>query len=213
MYSALVKKDFDILFRGNVVILFVQMLFILIIISANMGVIGYGAMATAFGWQLLMSVSAKEKANNSLGLLIAISYEKAKIITTRYMSAMLAFLGVTVIYELLALITNIFHIGILRMLTPELFFITMCAYAMFISITLPLYFKFDDTIVRGISLFLIMAVIMVGFLLWDLTDIGSKLSTLTFLKDNIIVISIVITIISLVVSRKITMKIFRKMEF
>jgi hypothetical protein len=213
MYLSLVKKDFDIVLRGNIGILLAQLLFILIIISVNMGVIGYGVMATAFGWHLLMSVSAKEKQNNSLALLIAMPYEKGKIITTRYVTPMLGFAGLTVIYGVLASLVNTININMLKLLTPEVFLTTMCAYAVFISITLPLYFKFDDTVVRGVSIFLILGVTIVGFLMWDTTDIGAKISAMTFFAHNFKVICIIVTIVSLVISRNITLKLLEKMEF
>ncbi|MFA9376959.1 MAG: ABC-2 transporter permease [Lachnotalea sp.] len=213
MYWSLVKKDFEIAFCENIGIIVVQMLFILIIISVNMGVMGYGVMATAFGWQLLMGVSVKEKKNNSLALLITMPYEKGKIITTRYISAMFGVVGATVIYEGLAFITNMININVLKMLTPEILLTTVCAYALFIGITLPLYFKFDDTVVRGVSLFLIMGVNIVGFLLWDHTNIISIISEMSFITNNYKVILILVTIVSLVISRKITLILFEKMEF
>lgn len=212
MYLSLIKKDFAIVLRGNIAILLVQLLFILIIISVNMGVIGYGVMATAFGWQMLMSVSAKEKENNSLGLLIAMPYERGKIITSRYISTILGFLAMTVVYEVVAILGNTLHANLFKMLTPDIFLVSMCSYALFISITLPLYFKFDDTIVRGISLFLIMAVTMGGFILWDLIGIEIK-GIMTIAMNNIEIISIVVMIISLWASRNITLLLFKKMEF
>lgn len=212
MYLSLVKKDFAIVLRGNIGILLVQLLFILTIISLNMGVIGYGVMASAFGWQLLMSVSAKEKENNSLGLLIAMPYERNKIITSRYISAILGFLTMTVIYEIVAILANIIYAGLFKMLTPEIFLITMCSYILFISITLPLYFKFDDTIVRGISLFMIMAVTMGGFALGDMIGVYFK-GIIAFAINNIVLVSIVVMVLSLWVSRNITLSMFKKMEF
>lgn len=212
MYLSLVKKDFAIVLRGNIAILLVQLFFILIIISLNMGVIGYGAMATAFGWQLLMSVSTKEKENNNLGLLVAMPYERGKIITSRYISAILGFVAMTAIYEVFAILANILHTNLLKMLTPEIFLVSMCAYVLFISITLPLYFKFDDTVVRGISLFLIMAVMMGGFILWDIIGIQLK-GIFAIAMNHIELISIVVMIISLWISRNITLSLFKKMEF
>jgi hypothetical protein len=212
MYLSLVKKDFAIVLRGNIAILLAQLLFILIIISLNMGVIGYGVMATAFGWQILMSVSAKEKENNCLGLLIAMPYERNKIITSRYVSAILGFLAMTVIYEIIAVFANVIFAGLFKMLTPEIFLVTMCSYVLFISITLPLYFKFDDTVVRGISLFMIMAVTMGGFLLWRVISINlNRIMEIVF--NNIELITICVMILSLWVSRNITLSMFKKMEF
>ncbi|OYP09836.1 hypothetical protein CG709_09295, partial [Lachnotalea glycerini] len=129
MYLSLVKKDFKIVLRGNLGILVAQMLFILIIISVNMGIVGYGVMVTAFGWQLLLSVSTEEKKSRSLALLIAMPYEKGKIITTRYVSPMLGFAGITLIYEGLALITNMNDFFIIKPLTYDGIAITMCANA------------------------------------------------------------------------------------
>lgn len=213
MHLSLVKKDFDIVFCGNVVILLAQMIFILIIISVNMGEMGYGVMVTAFGWQILMSVSAKEKGNNCLGLLIAMPLEKGKIITTRYITTMISFVGITIFYEVLAIIVNVFHFSLFKPLTPEVFFTTLCVYALFISITLPLYFKFDDTVVRGISLFLIMAVTMVGYALWDIMELGNRIGAIVVLQQNYILISLVLTVVSLVISRNITFELFKNMEF
>jgi ABC-2 type transport system permease protein len=213
MYLSLVKKDFDLVFQENSGIIIAQMFFILIIISVNLGIVGYGVMATSFGWQLLMSVSTKEKENHSLALLISMPYEKGKIITTRYVSTMAALLGITLIYQVIAWLTNMFNIPLFAMLTSEIVLTTMCAYALFISITLPLYFKFDNSTVIVFSMILILGVTMVGLLLWDRTDICTRIEAIHVVNEHFKIICIVVTIISLVISRNISLQLFKKMEF
>ncbi|RDY31070.1 ABC-2 transporter permease [Lachnotalea glycerini] len=213
MYLSLVKKDFKIVLRGNLGILVAQMLFILIIISVNMGIVGYGVMVTAFGWQLLLSVSTEEKKSRSLALLIAMPYEKGKIITTRYVSPMLGFAGVTLIYEGLALITNMNDFFIIKPLTYDVIAITMCAYALFISITVPLYLILSDSVVRGITIFLILGTVWIGYFLWNNINIRNSLLTMTFITNHFHIVCIIVSIISLVISRTISLQIFKKIEY
>jgi ABC-type transport system involved in multi-copper enzyme maturation permease subunit len=209
---SLVRKDFGIVLRGNLVVLCAQLLFILIMISFNMGVIGYGVMATAFGWQMLMSVSAKEKESHSIGLLISMPFGKRKIINSRYASTIIAFLVMSVIYEVFALLASFVTTSLLKPLNLEIFLTTMVAYIVFISITLPLYFRFDDTMVRGISLFLIMA-FTIGFFFFDMLLGTRLLDVFRGIERYRFGLCLVVIIGSLIASRNITLKMFENMEF
>lgn len=213
MYLSLIRKDFSVVFRENIGLIVMQQLFILIIISLNLGIIGYGVMATAFGWQILMTVAAKDKENHSLALLVSMPYEKETIINARYVSAMLGLLGVTAVYEVLAIITNILQISFLGTLNIQVILLTFFAYSIFISVTLPLYLVFEDSVVRGISLFMILATSMVGVWVWDKTDLRFLIASLESIREYYKIICTVVAVISLIVSRNITLHLFKKMEF
>lgn len=212
MYLSLIRKDFSVLFRGNVKLILLQMLFILFIISANLGIIGYSVMVTSFGWQLLMMVSLKDKMNHSLALLLSMPYDKKKIINARYASAIIGFFGVTIIYEVLVKVLTIFQISLLQPLTGKVVLLTFCAYTLFISLTIPLYLKFDDSIVKGISLFTILGVTVIGVLIWDKTNLRFALS-MTTLKEYFAMIEVVIILLSIFISRIVALKLFKRMEF
>lgn len=213
MYLSLIRKDYSVVLRDNIGLLLVQMLFILIIISVNLGIMGYGVMTVAFGWQILMTVSAKDKMNHSISLLLSMPYQKKSIVNARYISIMLGYIFATIFYIIIAKITNFFNVFLFTTLSKEVIFLTLCAYSMFVSITLPLYFKFEDTIVRGISLFSILGVTIFGVLIWDHTNIRFVIDSMTWLKEYYVILCMAVIVVSIFISRRVTLYLFDRMEF
>lgn len=213
MYLSLIRKDYSVVLRDNIGLLLVQMLFILIIISANLGIMGYGVMTVAFGWQILMTVSAKDKINHSMSLLLSMPFQKKTIVNARYMSVMLGYIFVTIFYITIAEITNFFQVFLFNRLSTEIFFSTLCAYSLFVSITLPLYLKFEDTIVRGISLFSILGVTICGVLIWDNTNIRVVIDSMNWLKEYYAILCVTVIVFSIAISRSVTLYLLERMEF
>lgn len=213
MYLSLIRKDYSVVLRDNIGLLLVQMLFILIIISSNLGIMGYGVMTVAFGWQILMTVSAKDKMNHSMSLLLSMPFQKKTIVDARYMSVMLGYVGVTIFYIAITELSNFFQIFLFKRLSMEVFLLTLCAYSLFVSITLPLYFKFEDSIVRGVSLFSILGVTICGVLIWDNTNLRFVIGSTTWLKENYIIICMAVIIFGIAISRNVTMYLLERMEF
>ncbi|WP_099467543.1 ABC-2 transporter permease [Konateibacter massiliensis] len=218
MNLALVKKDFRLVFRGNAALVILQMLFILTIISVNFSaigysIVGYSVMTVAFGWQILMTVSEKDKQNNSLALLTAMPFKRDNIVNSRYLSAMLGFFGITAAYEIFARLMTVFHISVFKTLDISTLLVTFSAYALFVSITLPLYLRFRDIVVRGISIFLILGSVIIGIRIWEATNISLVLLSIVWLREYYEVICIGIAATALFVSRAIALYLLQKMEF
>lgn len=213
MYLSLIRKDYSVVLRDNIGLLLVQMLFVLIIISSNLGIMGYGVMTVAFGWQILMTVSAKDKLNHSMSLLLSMPFQKKTIVNARYMSVMLGYVGVTIFYIAITELSNFFEIYLFKRLSIEVFFFTLCAYAVFVSITLPLYFKFEDSIVRGISLLSILGVTICGVLIWDNTNLRFVIGSMTWLKEYYAFICVAVIIFGIAISRSVTLYLIDRMEF
>lgn len=213
MYLSLVRKDYSIVLRDNIGLLLVQMLFILIIISSNLGIMGYGVMTVAFGWQILMTVSAKDKMNHSMSLLLSMPFQKKTIVNARYISVMLGYVGVTIFYIVISEMSNFLQIYLFKRISMEVILLTLCAYSIFVSITLPLYFKFEDSIVRGISLFSILGVTICGVLIWDNTNLRFVIASMTWLKENYAIICVAMIILGIAISRSVTLYLIDQMEF
>ncbi|KAB1440142.1 ABC-2 transporter permease [Candidatus Galacturonibacter soehngenii] len=213
MYLSLIRKDYSIVLRNNIGLLIAQMLFILIIVSTNLGIMGYAIMAVSFGWQILMTVSAKDKMNHSMSLLLSMPFQKKTIVNARYMSVMLGFAFVSLFYIVIVEITKFFHVFLFKPLSIEVFFLTLCAYSLFASVTLPLYLKFEDSVVRGISLFSILGVTILGVLIWDNTNIRFLIDSMTWLKEYYAIICVAVIFLSITISRSVSMYFFESMEF
>lgn len=213
MYLSLVRKDYSIVLRDNIGLLLVQMLFILIIISSNLGIMGYGVMTVAFGWQILMTVSAKDKMNHSMSLLLSMPFQKKTIVNARYISVMLGYVGVTIFYIVISELSNFLQVYLFKRISMEVILLTLCAYSLFVSITLPLYFKFEDSIVRGISLFSILGVTICGVLIWDNTNLRFIIASMTWLKENYAIICVAMIIFAIAISRSVTLYLIDQMEF
>lgn len=210
---SLIKKDFCVVLRQNFGLLLFQMLFVLVITSVNLGVVGYGVMATTFGWTILLTVSMKEKESNSIALLLSMPYEKKTIINARYVTAIIGFFLITILYEVLAIVTSLFQVALFTPLSMKVLESSLFAYALFISITLPLYFKYKDTTVRFISIILIFVSFYIGYLLWENQSFRNWITTIRISEGTYFIGCILLTVISLTISRNITWHLFSKMEY
>lgn len=161
MCFGLVRKDYKILFRQNFGTFFAQMLFILVLISANMGIMGYCVMAAGAGWAMLMTISIAEQQSQAIAYLISTPYSRLKIIISKYISTILLFLGVTVFYGIISELTQQMGVVLFPRLTLAVVVMTFISYMLFVSITLPLYFFLTDMTVRLISLGLILGTCLV----------------------------------------------------
>lgn len=161
MCFGLVRKDYKILFRQNFGTFFAQMLFILVLISANMGIMGYCVMAAGAGWAMLMTISIAEQQSQAMAYLISTPYSRPRIVISKYISTVLLFFVVTVFYGIISELTQRMGVPLFPRLTLSVVVMTFISYMLFVSITLPLYFFLTDMTVRLISLGLILGTCLV----------------------------------------------------
>lgn len=210
MCIGLIKKDLYEVFRNNFGMTLVQMMFILLIISMNMGIVGYAVLVCAFGWNMMLNISTNEKKYNTNIFITALPYDRKDIIKSKYVSLYLAFIASSLVYETIALITNILNIKFFELLSLDIVLIALMGYTVFISISIPLYLKFDDIIVRVFSILFIC----VGGVYINALTVSEGLSeSVSFIQKNINAVCLIITIINLVLSVKVSTKIFEKLEF
>lgn len=208
MMAALVRKDILLLLRNKFVTTVLMLLFLLVIIGVNMGVVAYYMMLLAGIWQLLLVTAAVEKKSGAAALLAATPYTCGKIATGRYMSALLLYAVLTLVYCAISLFSLVFP-GMLPLLTPYSAACGFLAASLFIAITLPLYVKFSEFVVRLISL----AIIMGGFFaLWSVR--GALLSFVAGISPLLFVaICVAAGIAALLISRAVTVAFMKKVEY
>lgn len=213
MYLSLIKKDFSIVLRQNSGIIIVQLLFILVVTSINLGIVGYGYCATAFAWHMLMTIAAKEKESHSLTLLLSMPFDKERIIRSRYYSTILGFVGISVFYEAIAVVTNALGFTFFKPIDVITLCTSFLAYALFVAITLPLYWMFEDSTVRIISIVILLGSAYIGFFLWNRASVREFLQSTLLAKDFYPVFAISVAVISLMISKSIMRYLFEQMEF
>ena len=213
MCLALVKKDLKILFAENVGILLVQILFILVITSMNLGIAGYFIMAIAAAWQMLMTVSAKEQSTGALALLLSASYSEFKIAASRYLSAVILFGIITAVYSLFAFLTGLMGVDLFLLPTWDNILMAFLSYMMFVCITLPMYFFLEDMTVRIISIALIIGVFFTVDYLIRFTNVAEILSGMEMLINYKQPGVLLLTAIATVISMALTTKILKRLEF
>ena len=158
MSLGLIRKDYKILFRQSFGTFLAQMLFILVVISANLGIMGYSVMAVGAAWYLLMNVCIAEQQSSALAYLISIPYSRLKIVISKYLSTLLIFVGITVFYGVLSELTQQLGLELFPRLSISVVGATFICYMLFVSITLPMYFFLSDMTVRLVSIGLILGV-------------------------------------------------------
>ena len=213
MCLALVKKDLKILFAENTGMLLVQFLFILVICSMNLGIAGYFILTVAAAWQMLMVVSAKEQSTGALALLLSASYSEFKIVGSRYLSAVILFVVITVGYSLLSFVTGQLGLDLFQDPTWDIILMAFLSYMMFVSITLPLYFFLEDMTVRIISIALIFGVFFTVYFLVRFTNVAAILSGMEMLNKFKLPGVLLLTAIVMVISMAVTTKILKRLEF
>lgn len=210
MCLGLIKKDLYVVFRNNFGMTLVQMLFILLIISMNLGIAGYGVLVCAFGWNMMLNISANEKKDNTNVFLTALPYDRRDIIKSKYISLYLAFAASSLAYWLLSSITNALNINFFAPLSLNIVLIVLMGYTVFISISIPLYLKFDDIVVRVFSILFICG----GGLSIGTMSGSEKLSKgISFIQENISVACVIIIAVSIFLSVRVSGKIFERLEF
>lgn len=213
MGVGLVGKDYKIILRENAGTFVVQMLFLLVMVSANLGILGYSTMVTAGAWFLLMNVSAAEHKNGALAYLVSTPYSRWKIIISRYVSSALLFVLLTVVYGIISAVIGMAGVGLFPMLTVPVVAGTFVYYMLFVSITAPMYFFLEDMTVRLVSVGMILGV---GFLM-AIIMFKTDLSTLAIILDAVPAWGApaggVLTAVSVVASVVVTKVFFDKLEF
>lgn len=179
MLRALFYKDYRLFIGNQVAELIIQHLFILVVISINLGVLGYSVYAVGGGWAFLMNVLIKEKNSSGKKMLYAASYQPWQLVVMHYITAFFHFFGLTGIYIAFSLVTNAVGISIFKMLTLPVFINTFLSYCFFIAITLPLYFILEDVMVQGISAILIIGSV---FLAMGIATVMGEVKVNQFLK-------------------------------
>lgn len=213
MGLGLVGKDYKIIFRENVGIFVVQMLFVLVLVSANLGILGYSIMAAADAWYLLMNVSASERKNGALAYLVSTPYSRWQIIISRYVSAALMFVLLTAVYAVISTVTGMAGIGLFPTLTVPVVTGTFVFYMMFVSITAPMYFFMEDMTVRLVSGGLILGVGFIMAIVMRKTELSTLAIILAKAPDWLAAAGGVLAAVSVTVSVVVTKVLFDKMEF
>ncbi len=208
MIAALVRKDMLLLVRNKFMTTVLMLLFLLVIIGINMGVMAYYMVLLGGIWQFLMVTSTVEKKSGAAALLATTPYTCARVVSGRYMSALLLYALLTLAYCAVSLVSLVFP-DVLPPLTPHSAAGGFLAAALFIAITLPLYMKFSELTLRLISLSLILGG---GSVLWVVREalqaFVSVLSTSLFVG-----ICLGGGVVSLLISRAVAVALMKKAEY
>lgn len=213
MISVLVYKDIKLLIKDNLLLLLGQCLLILILISANLGIVGYSMLTLALCWSYLMTVSAKEKVSKGNLLLIVTPYKKNQIILGKYITVFLLFCVVTVFYYCLSQNCRIINISLFEPLSWNVLAITGLSVSVFVGVTIPMYLKFDDSIVKIVSIIMLLGTLYIGYGVYKQLSVETVEKIMNWVNQYVAIISIITSILVLCISYIITLTLIKKTEY
>ena len=213
MIEALIYKDIKLMFKDNTLILVGQFLLVLIIISANLGIAGYSLLSVAICWTFLMNVSAKEKAAKGNILLLSTPYRKQQLIIAKYLTAYLLFISTTLIYFGISEVFKMIHVELFPQISYNVFFITLLSVSLFVGITLPMYLKLDDSIIKIVSSIMILGTFIIGYVVFKQLSAQAILELMNWTNKYLGLLSISISILAVIVSYIISFTLMSKTEY
>ena len=213
MIEALIYKDIKLLFKYNTLLLVGQFLLVLIIISANLGIAGYSLLSVGICWTFLMNVSAKEKAAKGNILLLSTPYRKQQLIIAKYLTAYLLFISTTLFYFAMSEIFKMIHVELFPQISCDVFFITLLSVSLFVGITLPMYLKLDDSIIKIVSSIMILGTFIIGYVVFKQLSAQAVLELMNWTNKYLGLLSISISILAVIVSYIISFTLMSKTEY
>lgn len=213
MCLALVRKDYKIIFRENFMTFVAQMIFILVIVSANLGIMGYSMLAVADGWYLLMNTCMADKNSSALAYLMSTPYSGLKIIFSKYLSAVLMFAAVSGIYAILSYFVRLLGFDLLPPLSVPAVCFTAIFYMLFISVTMPLYFFLQDMTVRIVSIFFILGVGFAAAILMRTADLTALIQKIEQFRPYLVPAGFLICTVFIAISAAVMKALFDRLEF
>ena len=213
MIEALIYKDIKLMFKDNILLLVGQFLCILIIITTNLGIAGYSILSVANCRTYLMNVSSKEKAAKGNILLLSTPYRKQELIIAKYLTAYLLFISTTLFYSGISEIFKMIHVELFPQISCDVFFITLLSVSLFVGITLPMYLKLDDSIIKIASSIMILGTFIIGYVVFKQLSAQVVLELMNWTNKYLGLLSIIISILAVIVSYIISFTIMSKTEY
>ena len=213
MIEALIYKDIKLMFKDNTLLLAGQFLFVLIIISTNLGIAGYSLLSAGICWTYLMNVSSKEKAAKGNILLLSTPYRKKELIIAKYLTAYLLFISTTLLYSGISEIFKMIHVELFPQISCDVFFITLLSVSLFVGITLPMYLKLDDSIIKIVSSIMILGTFIIGYVVFKQLSAQAILELMNWTNKYLGLLSISISILAVIVSYIISFTLISKTEY
>ena len=213
MIEALIYKDIKLMFKDNTLLLVGQFLFILIIISTSLGIAGYSILSAGICWTYLMNVSSKEKSSKGNILLLSTPYRKKELIIAKYLTAYLLFISTTLLYSGISEIFKMIHVELFPQISCDVFFITLLSVSLFVGITLPMYLKLDDSIIKIVSSIMILGTFIIGYVVFKQLSAQAILELMNWTNKYLGLLSISISILAVIVSYIISFTLISKTEY
>jgi len=213
MIEALIYKDIKLMFKDNTLLLVGQFLFILIIISTSLGIAGYSILSAGICWTYLMNVSSKEKSSKGNILLLSTPYRKKELIIAKYLTAYLLFISTTLLYSGISEIFKMIHVELFPQISCDVFFITLLSVSLFVGITLPMYLKLDDSIIKIVSSIMILGTFIIGYVVFKQLSAQAILELMNWTNKYLGLLSISISILAVIVSYIISFTLMSKTEY
>lgn len=208
MIAALVKKDCLLLLRNHFVAAVAALIFILIMLSANLGIVGYYMMVLAGIWQLLTIVSEMEKKTGAAALLAVTPYTRKTVVAGRYVSAMLFWAALTVVYLVISLALG--FSGFFPPLTLEIAARGFLGAALFTAVALPISIRLPLMAARFLTLFIVLGSM---FLVLGLRDtLAPWLVAVTLAPAARLLLCLAVGVAALALSRVAAVRLAARME-
>ena len=206
-----IKKDLAMI-KSNL-----KLLGILIVVYAIMGLMGKMDISFIIPFMCVMimiSTFSYDNYNKWDAYSISLPNGRTNSVKSKYITTILMTIIVSIITVILAFIISYVNT---KVINYEQILVTMFGTVfgtlLVLTVMYPIIYKFGVEKAR-IGIFLIVfGTVIIGSLLANYIDITNLLKSLSFLKDYLIIILIIITLIMVYASYKISEKIFTKKEF
>ena len=206
-----IKKDLAMI-KSNL-----KLLGILIVVYAIMGLMGKMDISFIIPFMCVMimiSTFSYDNYNKWDAYSISLPNGRTNSVKSKYITTILMTIIVSIITVILAFIISYVNT---KVINYEQILVTMFGTVfgtlLVLTVMYPIIYKFGVEKARIGIFIIVFGTVIIGSLLANYIDITNLLKSLSFLKDYLIIILIIITLIMVYASYKISEKIFTKKEF
>ena len=206
-----IKKDLAMI-KSNL-----KLLGILIVVYAIMGLMGKMDISFIIPFMCVMimiSTFSYDNYNKWDAYSISLPNGRTNSVKSKYITTILMTIIVSIITVILAFIISYVNT---KVINYEQILVTMFGTVfgtlLVLTVMYPIIYKFGVEKARIGIFIIVFGTVIIGSLLANYIDITNLLTSLSFLKDYLILILIIITLIMVYASYKISEKIFTKKEF